>query len=113
MSETETKWPPGPWRAGISGRAAYAEHGEDGQLEVAIIPSADFDAAVVYSKKPRLQDPEPIAHLIAAAPELYDALDAIVSQISAMQAIGDKTRLDGSTYLTKARAALAKARGEA
>ena len=51
------------------------------------------------------------ASLIAAAPDLYEALNNIIAVIGAMQAIGTKPKLDGSRALDAARSALAKADG--
>lgn len=39
------------------------------------------------------------------------SLEAIVSVVSAMQALGERSKLDGSPILTQARAALASANG--
>ena len=52
----------------------------------------------------------PDAHLIAAAPDLYEALEACAETLSRMHNIGG---FYGLAILDNARAALARARGEA
>ena len=49
------------------------------------------------------------AHLITAAPELYDSLAKLVDRVEQMQY--DHNTSDGDLELDEARAALAKARG--
>lgn len=51
------------------------------------------------------------AHLIAAAPDLLEALEQFVALVDTMHAIHGKTKADGP-LATKARAAIAKARGQ-
>ena len=92
----ETKFTPGPWlfssyRSGNS---------------VIVIDGKEFDVATVnYPNR------DANAHLIAAAPELYEALDGLLADITEYQEINN---LGGQNnhWQVKAKAALAKARGE-
>lgn len=53
----------------------------------------------------------PLCHLIAAAPELYEALDAVMHEIETC--LSDEVEFFGTRKpFDQARAALAKARGE-
>lgn len=92
---SETKHTPGPWgmfrKVGRNMRWHIRAGGYDGTEIVSLTQAQEADAC-----------------LIAAAPELYEALDSAVSalMIAAELHPGLKPALD------KARAALAKARGE-
>ena len=92
---TEPKWTPGPWRLGHRQKAKV---GVDGK--------GWFDLAkVVVCLKGSAEDSvegTANAHLIAAAPDLYAAL----------QAAFDMKVTCHTEWETMARAALAKARGE-
>ena len=93
---TDTKWTPGPWRAGEWGNGWTAE----GEKEI-----FSDGAEVVVVQRVLGQD----AHLIAAAPELYKALDNLVRWTNFVTE-GDYE--EEPEAITEARAALAKARGE-
>jgi len=100
----ETKWTPGPW-------VAY-ENAEDKCFYVAQQDGAPYtpDYSDVCGLECRTWSGErPIvqranAHLIAAAPEIYGALESIIT--NATSATCSQGQLD------MARAALTKARGE-
>ena len=83
----ETKHTPGPWAI-------------DGEGTNAMVRGADLTIVAV---RHRLTGPthEANARLIAAAPELLEALESILSDAC-----------DNGAYWDKARAAIAKARGE-
>jgi hypothetical protein len=99
-----TKHTPGPWRTtrklGYSGHAAaeyyiYAENTNDGR-----------SLAVAHIKKSTVQPMEANARLIAAAPDLLAALQALLAVSSACSD-------EETEAVIYARAAIAKARGEA
>jgi hypothetical protein len=102
---SETKFTPGPWSAVNVGTKdepmmsvkASRISGRQLRHEVAICATGDSPQEMENAN----------AHLIAAAPELYEALDALFGGVD-----------DGKITVTpskihSARAALAKARGEA
>src|SRR5687768_8810194 len=114
---SEPKWTPGPWRPRDEGPPETDVCGPDGRLLATAFPNVDHG-----SEPPGLwlvksiPEAEANARLIAAAPELYEALEFIFDHIA------DKERgprdlypafgLDASRALEMARAALAKARGD-
>lgn len=59
-----------------------------------------FNGATVILSNARLMNQEPNSKLIAAAPELLEALEDLIAQFS------------GADFLQKAHAAIAKATGE-
>jgi hypothetical protein len=79
----DTKWTPGPWEA---------KRGNAGAQHPLFVWSDDRDGFRPWT--------DPDAHLIAAAPDLYAALELLLSVST------DHNHID------QARAALAKARGE-
>ena len=86
----ETKWTPGPWAfKSIGGSYDY-------------ISALDETVCVCEFANPVMAGD---AHLIAAAPELYEALCEFVFDFQ-------KLKLTEEERFDKARAALAKARGE-
>ena len=88
----ETKFTPGPWLF-----SSYKSGNS-----VIVIDGKEFDVATVnYPNR------DANAHLIAAAPELYEALDALRAELF-LHAEGNYFR----PLLDKAEIALAKARGE-
>lgn len=96
---TETKFTPGPWHDG-------GEHGWS---------SAVFDAnglPIAFCSVPGQGSRKANARLIAAAPELYEALDtlSLVVGLTAFKHEGQRAPLQEA--VDAARAALAKARGE-
>lgn len=103
----ETKHTPGPWKAVISGHVAFVRT-VDNSADLASIGLASHPVDVAN------------ARLMAAAPELLEAVSAIVAQLDKSTAggrggIDSMTRFirDTDTHqaFAKARAALAKARG--
>lgn len=110
---TETKFTPGPWHVptgpfvgGLSVETRADDYfikcpGSGGAMSLTqTVCKLDWSGTEEW---------EANAHLIAAAPEMYEALDDIVSSWS------DTDNIDEDEYLRRisARAALAKARGEA
>ena len=96
---SDAKWTPGPWETSQSLGDAYiwAETEENGVFE--------HVAVVLRCDEPGMQDAN--AHLIAAAPDLYEALEEIADYV------GDEVSfILGPPVVSAARAALAKARGE-
>lgn len=94
----DTRWTPGPWLVSETGSvvaasdSGYVAEPYDGRHTL------QNDAAITAAN----------AHLIAAAPEMYEALAAVIGDYEA--------HMRGHEYvptpLIAARAALAKARGE-
>ncbi|WP_422028218.1 hypothetical protein [Roseovarius sp.] len=106
---SERKWTKGPWEAalerGCHGVIAHALP-EGGANFVALVGN---DADTAEREPSRFAN----AHLIAAAPELYEALEKAVTAIEWWQE--EHGCCHGATdgELEQAAAALAKARGEA
>lgn len=109
---SETRWTPGPWTL----ETAYRD--ED-LLSVVYVSedNQEFPIAEEVGGRRHGADFEDEsecvanAHLIAAAPELYEALEEckrVLSDLQSTQLEGTRTR----AAWEKARAALAKARGE-
>jgi hypothetical protein len=100
------KWTPGPWSAWDRGIG----------WEVLAGPATDHKPGTPINDEFRSTFTEPDAHLIAAAPELYAALEAIVKGEPGPLLTGEKemfARMDRrQARMAAARAALAKARGE-
>lgn len=100
----ETKWTPGPWVVDpeenwIVTEWRSTEHG----LQTLICDMMDEEAPQYEAN----------AHLIAAAPELYEALLECVEEIRAVNMVdGEIKDKDTEAVYTKAKAALRKARGE-
>lgn len=93
---SEPKFTPGPWLF-----SSYKSGNS-----VIVIDGKEFDVATVnYPNR------DANAHLIAAAPELYEALEGLLADITEYQEINN---LGGQNnhWQVKAKAALAKARGE-
>lgn len=90
-----TKFTPGPWRASWSMVGQWLVYMGGRQCEMALPADRKADA-----------------HLIAAAPELYEALHELLrSHVESWREEG--YRVDDDEEVIAARAALAKARGEA
>lgn len=94
-----SKHTPGPWQTDIDGQTAY-------------VVDADGNMAVCKIMYARPEGPAN-ARLISAAPDLLEALEAIVNAgqwyASALEFDHDK---DGEALLLEARDAIAKAKGE-
>ena len=96
---TEKKWTPGPW--------SVVEGSESGHC--------CFDYSIMSPQKRGIGvvaevfcGDAPDAHLIAAAPELYDALEALFKKITEGAYIGSLSPELGAAF-----EAMRKARGEA
>lgn len=94
----ETKFTPGPWYAEMP-MSRWRVRTVNGNAYI-------MEGGGLYTHADVRREAD--AHLIAAAPDLYAALDGMVSACEALYKSG---RLDASAWLT-AREALAKARGE-
>jgi len=107
----ETKFTPGPWKA-IRDPLHY------GSLSTVYAGSTEEKAGIGAQMLVQVggwsnpTEQEANAHLIAAAPELYEALEEIIQDVQ-QTSTGDITGTGCWEALDKARAALAKARGEA
>jgi len=94
---TKPNWTPGPWKIG----SRYTENGvydKAGNL-IANTHSSHRN----FDRENQIAEQNANAHLIAAAPDMYEALEDI---------IGDTEFGCHRASYIKARAALAKARGE-
>jgi len=92
---SETKWTPAPWE--------YVKLSHGSVYIRSLVDGVDGYLADVFLSRPG--ECKANARLIAAAPELYEALLGAIDLIEIMSPIeGDEVR--------KGRAALAKARGE-
>ena len=96
MSDTPM-WTPGPWHHHGPGSVRVCDGGHD--LEAGCWTIAEAEIIGVER-----ETAEANARLIAAAPELYEALDWLC-------AYAEESTKPGEAYLQMARAALAKARG--
>jgi len=88
---TRPKVTPGPWRA--DGGVVELRHGDD--MSRMIVPGRS------------LNEGEANAHLIAAAPEMYEALRVLVEYFEE----GKHSVLDYESFIARARTAIAKAEG--
>ena len=88
----EPKWTPGPWRVETSGRGSLCVASDDAWI------CGELDN---QPHEMRTSEAEANAHLIAAVPELYEALQNVIRE-------ADRK----TDAFNRARAALAKARGE-
>lgn len=102
---SKTPWTPGPWIIGQP-----AKHPTSVQKEM----ENGWLATVANCESLTLEDAECLANarLIAAAPELVEALEALAIHTEDMHIICNRPAED-SESLTKARALLARIRGEA
>ncbi len=91
-SKPNVAWTPGPWAARI---------GNAGSNHPLFVTAPNHDGLRPWC--------DADAHLIAAAPELYEALEQMTVAYGLICAA---IQADGMPELTPARAALAKARGE-
>lgn len=106
---SETKWTLGPWtQRGLSDHVRIERRNAVGYLNIARCGSC----------KPGRHEPEMAevfanAHLIAAAPELYAALESALALLEVVEGAG-VAEFAGSlaSVPSNCRAALAKARGE-
>lgn len=104
---TKTLWTPGPWS--IAHSTKWPEC-----FEIGTGPWRDpgyFDEWQVATVWGGSNHTTATAHLIAAAPDLYGALEALHRQ-ALQSTVSDPANEYGREALDAARAALAKARGE-
>lgn len=99
---SEPKWTPGPWRINKYRSIGAGETG----CQPIVAHIEPF-----YGEDRQFGDDGANAHLIAAAPDLYAALAEAEQQIEYLHANFSPTGT-GEAVLTRARIALAKARGE-
>lgn len=93
---SDTKWADGPWSA--------QKYGLDGEGGWEVRSGGNEVCTIAVDDEICKDEEQPTAHLIAAAPELYDALE----YVAGFAATGGKTYGDHPAV----KAALAKARGE-
>lgn len=96
---SERKWTPGKWSVYEVERETYWPGIDAGRTSIVVWGDQQENNGV---QGDTLEEAKANAHLIAAAPDLYEALDRLVRYINAPST---------EAYLS-ARAALAKARGE-
>ena len=103
---SKTKFTPGPWTSGIRGVL--------GALRFSVAPENDFGKIVSICGDYGAEDKEESianARLIAAAPDMYEALEAAILEYGKPGGPWNVPSSPGS-WIEKARAAIAKARGE-
>ena len=113
---TERKWTAGPWhlphfaKPNVNCQCEYilAEHGGMGAI-AAVYCSGDGDEWMKNGDNPKFIEAVANAHLIAAAPDLYEALEGLWTWVKNWDAeFMDDPEFDRTFYMN----ALAKARGE-
>lgn len=103
---TETKFTPGPWVAVDEGR------GRDRNWCV-MVPEESRFGPYIATIHNTADHAKANAHLIAAAPELYEALEAVLDLRENTSPFGGELQADRiDRTIEAASAALAKARGE-
>lgn len=101
---TETKFTPGPWTCHRN--SSFWEFGSNSEGQLGDVCASMFDGDGERPDAEKVMEAN--AHLIAAAPDLYDALSDLVSSLDCSEKDGFIIRQE----IKVARAALAKARGE-
>lgn len=96
---SEAKHTPGPWRVGKGGPNMCPTVGTEKGLMVAMVAYGDGHPTQAN------------ARLIAAAPDLLEALEGMERAL--LQMMDDPSRADEMSVVIKARAAIAKAKGGA
>jgi len=91
---SDTKWTPGPWAIAAGYKTMLLVESRFGGPVCDIECHCDVDTGILPS-----EEEEGNAHLIAAAPELYEALEAYMLMTDAPPAIASK----GWSALAKAR----------
>lgn len=113
---SETKWTPEPWRAGLGDAYLPKTLIGESSVEIACIPHETYDAIDVFGKRRGGTEEEHLAnaHLIAAAPDLYAALDSLLKTfVDDLGECGyDEDDIADHDGVKRATAALRKARGE-
>lgn len=105
----ETKHTPGPWEV-FQPEANDPHKGIDAANNTTIIRYGDFEGCNVGVQGATQEERDANAHLIASAPELYDALDLLIKDLE-MRARDGVVDCSHGRYMA-ALMALAKARGE-
>lgn len=104
---TETKFTPGPWKV-WSDDEVYSDSGGE---KLVVVPDSACGRDVYGTDMVSRDESKRNAHLIAAAPDLYEALEEIEEAArQVMEGVMSISSLD--VERRKAIAALAKARGE-
>lgn len=107
---TEPKFTPGPWHIGY-GKTVESLGGGD-FFAIGLKTDPDWTAICLLSPADSVSNIDKAnAHLIAAAPDLYEALDGLLADITEYQEINFLGG-ENNHWQVRARAALAKARGE-
>ena len=99
---SDAKFTPGPWA--VDNRASFCVNAERDGAAGGVCSTGGYYASWRDGEELMLEN-QANAHLIAAAPELYEALERMVADYD----IGEMTE---TPILDVANAALAKARGE-
>lgn len=105
---SETRWTAGPWVAGRSDMATIV----DGFDSKWVYSGEQYVAVASGRIEGSWDEVMANAHLIAAAPDLYEALKAFVDAAGDFLDRGGEMRADAIALVMKADTALAKARGE-
>ena len=107
---TETKFTPGPWI--VDGSVI---RGDSDHIGRTVAVASTLNVAWPYGRRATKEEPYN-AHLIAAAPELYEALEDCITALEPYDDIKPRDwktdRENMRRVYQSARAALAKARGE-
>lgn len=106
---TQTKWTPGPWRIDEANRTLVARL-VGGEYEyICSVDPEEFSVSDMTDEENRAN-----ATLIAAAPELYEALEDLLGYFRSGNAVDVEraTIKANAPEVLAARAALKKARGE-
>lgn len=108
---TDTKWTPGPWEFFEGEDNEY--HGKIRDDILGTIVANDWHIARIWdfndADNAATEECQANAHLIAAAPELYEALEANMQLVHALTGATDDL---ANNILDLGNKALAKARGE-
>lgn len=105
-----TKWTPGPWVFVPEGDESLSRHDMGGFRSADRWVCMFGDSRAYYPSEGTPPDIED-AHIIAAAPELYEALVAMT--VLASGPAGGVTQAQKVEIIARANAVLAKARGDA
>lgn len=97
-----TKFTPGPWSVGVTLNGNWIEFGPDQKA-----------VARTFHTHVGVQIEDANAHLIAAAPELYDAVQTAIAEFEAVAPDAKLARDRLYRISDEMRALLAKARGKA
>ena len=105
---SERKWTPGEWSVYQVERETYWPGIDAGRTSIVIWGDQQENNGV---QGDTLEEAKANAHLIAAAPDLYEALDKLYAWIMKPNSEDDDIDNDVATFM-QCRAALSKARGE-